>query len=113
MCRPDNIQITSDCSKCQFIDKCQKKFLRFNGNVEIYVTDKEIIVCGDPEELIKMEHSCDEMGCSSVSHVIFRQKIERKDANPIIPDWLKEKISNDMESYIAGFDSLDKTWITN
>lgn len=38
---------------------------------ECYETDTEIIVCGmlsDDDE----SHNCDEMGCTSISHVLYR-----------------------------------------
>jgi len=37
---------------------------------DCYETEREFIICGDPEEID--DHNCDEMGCSSVSHVIYR-----------------------------------------
>ncbi len=52
--------------------------------VEAYETETEIIVCGvppdEPEDLTDGEyrkwyetsHNCDAMGCSSLSHVIYR-----------------------------------------
>lgn len=44
--------------------------------VEAYETEKEIIICGEPEENDE-SHNCDQMGCSSVSHVLYRfKKIE-------------------------------------
>lgn len=38
---------------------------------ECYETDREIIVCGEPKD---ENHNCDEMGCSTVNHVLFRFK---------------------------------------
>jgi hypothetical protein len=54
--------------------------------VEAYETDKEIIVCGQPEDepdataltdeeltrWYETAHNCDAMGCGSLSHVIYR-----------------------------------------
>lgn len=41
-----------------------------------FITEEgEIIVLGNPED---EDHNCDAMGCSSVSHVIFRQHKEKK-----------------------------------
>ncbi len=44
-----------------------------NGNNivrECYETDTEIVVCGWPKE----EHNCDQMGCSTINHVLYRFK---------------------------------------
>ncbi len=38
------------------------------------VTKTEIIVLGDPDEGDE-SHNCDEMGCTTVSHVMFRQRL--------------------------------------
>jgi len=38
--------------------------------VECYLTDSQVIVCGDPCD--DENHNCDQMGCSSMSHVIHR-----------------------------------------
>lgn len=38
---------------------------------ECYETDTEIVVCGMPRNDDE-SHNCDEMGCSSVSHVLYR-----------------------------------------
>ena len=35
-----------------------------------YETETQVIVCGDPGD--NENHNCDEMGCTSVSHVLFR-----------------------------------------
>ncbi len=40
---------------------------------ECYETETEIVVCG-PIEANDVLHNCDEMGCSSVSHVLYRFK---------------------------------------
>ena len=40
---------------------------------ECYETDTEIVVCGVPRENDK-SHNCDEMGCSSINHVLYRFK---------------------------------------
>lgn len=39
--------------------------------VEAYLTEKCIVICGDPDPEDE-SHSCDFMGCSSVSHVTHR-----------------------------------------
>ena len=39
----------------------------------VYISNTEIVICGIPES---EEHNCDEMGCSSVWHVIFRAPIK-------------------------------------
>ena len=37
--------------------------------VECYELSAEFIVCGEPQEA---NHNCDQMGCSSISHVRYR-----------------------------------------
>lgn len=39
----------------------------------VFVSDNEIVVTGMPDE--DSEHDCDDMGCTSVSHVLFRTRI--------------------------------------
>jgi len=41
--------------------------------IEAYKTPKEIIVIGEPDWV--EDHNCDEMGCGTLSHVIFRLKL--------------------------------------
>jgi|GEM_PF-6286432 hypothetical protein len=41
--------------------------------IECYETDKEYVIIGSP---LSEEHNCDEMGCSTVSHVRMRIKKE-------------------------------------
>lgn len=41
---------------------------------ECYESDDEIIVLGDP---INDDHNCDQMGCSSICHVIYRFKKDK------------------------------------
>lgn len=38
--------------------------------IEAYRTKDEIIVMGEPEWV--SEHNCDQMGCGTLSHVIYR-----------------------------------------
>ena len=38
--------------------------------IEAYETAKEIIVIGEPEWV--EDHNCDQMGCGTLSHVIYR-----------------------------------------
>ena len=40
--------------------------------MECYRTANELIVCGQPTD---ESHNCDEMGCSSINHVLYRFKI--------------------------------------
>lgn len=49
-------------------------YRKLDGVTGVYVSDQEIVVIGyiDGED---ETHNCDAMGCSSVSHVIFRTKI--------------------------------------
>jgi hypothetical protein len=42
--------------------------------MECYRTTNEIIVCGQPA-YDDESHNCDEMGCSSINHVLYRFKI--------------------------------------
>ena len=42
--------------------------------VEAYETDKEVIVIGEPNG--DRNHDCDQMGCTTFSHVMFRFPIE-------------------------------------
>ena len=44
----------------------------FNSGVEVLQTDNELIICGSPSGELYESHNCDEMGCSSVSHVLLR-----------------------------------------
>lgn len=37
--------------------------------VECYLAEKQVIVCGDPND---DSHNCDLMGCSTLNHVIHR-----------------------------------------
>jgi hypothetical protein len=43
--------------------------------VEAYLTKTELIVCGEPIEDDE-SHNCDQMGCSSVSHIIHRFNLD-------------------------------------
>ncbi len=44
-----------------------------NGELaEAYLTKTEIIVIGEPYR--QQEHNCDGMGCTTFSHVIYRQE---------------------------------------
>jgi hypothetical protein len=45
------------------------------GDVEILQTNNEIIITGSPCGKLYDGHNCDEMGCSSVSHVLLRMPI--------------------------------------
>lgn len=45
------------------------------SNVDgVYVSDDEIVITGIPDEDDE-SHNCDEMGCGSLSHVLFRSSI--------------------------------------
>lgn len=48
--------------------------------MEAYRKGDLLVVCGTPsdteDENDPTYHSCDHMGCSSVSHVIFRQRVQ-------------------------------------
>lgn len=37
--------------------------------VECYLTEREVVVCGEPDD---ESHNCDAMGCGTFSHVIYR-----------------------------------------
>ncbi len=45
----------------------------------VYVSKHEIVVTGHPE-VDDEEHNCDDLGCTSVSHVLFREERPRKSA---------------------------------
>jgi transcription elongation factor Elf1 len=80
----ENIQ----CEYCEYITHCEEKAREieahvYSGSVDVYDTGREIIICGNPDEMLingekqddcsdEHPHNCDEMGCTTVSHVIFR-----------------------------------------
>ena len=37
----------------------------------VYIKDHRIVVCGTPDEDDDV-HNCDDMGCGSINHVLFR-----------------------------------------
>lgn len=92
----DQIKIPCQCRQREM------HMLKYRGTVEIYDTGKEIIVCGDLANLLidgdpapDEAHNCDEMGCSTVSHVVFRikkaeQKISDDDLKSSCPHCGKE-----------------------
>ena len=49
--------------------------------IEAYETDKEVIVIGEPEWV--EDHNCDQMGCGTLSHVIYRlrHKLSRNETS--------------------------------
>lgn len=57
-----------------FIPKGFKEIKNVEG---VYVSDNEIVITGipDPDD---EKHNCDTLGCSSVSHVLFRAKFNNK-----------------------------------
>lgn len=73
--------------------------------IDTYTNGYEIIVCGDPlsedqyeEAGISLEsplaHNCDAMGCTSVSHVIYRVSINHRPPPEMwpgfnVPEWLE------------------------
>ena len=52
------------------------KGFRLIENAEVYVSPHEIVIVGMPEEDDE-GHNCDHMGCTSVSHVLFRSPLSR------------------------------------
>lgn len=86
-CVPPEIE-PIDCDYCECKILCQRsekemKELKYKGHVEIFLTEEELIICGCPSNLLvdgekapEDAHNCDEMGCSSVSHVVFREKLK-------------------------------------
>lgn len=42
---------------------------------DVFSNGDWLIICGDPNLENPDEHNCDEMGCTSVSHVIFRFRL--------------------------------------
>jgi hypothetical protein len=57
---------------------CLDKFKQLGIELEfvtgVYIGKGEMIITGYPDE-DNESHNCDEMGCSSVSHVLYRQNI--------------------------------------
>ena len=53
-----------------------KGYKEIEGVTEVFVSDEEIVITGIPDEDDE-SHNCDYMGCGSLSHVIFRAKIEK------------------------------------
>lgn len=52
-----------------------KGYKEITDTVEgVFISDREIIITGIPDEDDE-NHNCDAMGCSSVSHVLFRFNI--------------------------------------
>lgn len=51
-----------------FIDLLKKYNLNCDDVSNIYINNDTIIVTGIPEE----NHNCDEMGCNSIEHIIYR-----------------------------------------
>ncbi len=51
--------------------------------VEAYLTEREVIICGSPKEDDE-SHNCDAMGCTTLSHVLYRLPLpnDRTDAQP-------------------------------
>lgn len=47
-------------------------FKRIIGIGNVYIRENEIIITGNPEEEEDFYHNCDEMGCTSVEHVLLR-----------------------------------------
>ncbi|MCE5227893.1 MAG: hypothetical protein LLG05_18795 [Porphyromonadaceae bacterium] len=43
----------------------------------VFISDDEIVVTGEPDDDDE-NHNCDEMGCSSVSPVIFRSYLRKE-----------------------------------
>jgi hypothetical protein len=46
-----------------------------------YITETELVITGQPAPDDE-RHNCDALGCSSVSHVIFRQRLAAAPPNP-------------------------------
>ena len=47
-------------------------FKRIQNVSSVYLCGNEIIIFGEPEDSEDDAHNCDEMGCSSVQHVLLR-----------------------------------------
>lgn len=63
--------------------KVPKRFIPEGAKlIEAYLTGTEVIVMGDPpdEETVGEEsaHNCDAMGCGSLSHVIYRFRLDEE-----------------------------------
>lgn len=50
-------------------------FVKMENATEVFISDDEIVVLGNPDEEVNEEHNCDYMGCGSLDHVIFRAKL--------------------------------------
>jgi len=52
-----------------------KGYEEITNNVSgVFVSDNKLVITGSPKEEDE-GHNCDEMGCSSVSHVLYRLDI--------------------------------------
>lgn len=60
--------------KAKMDNKNVKKGYLLLEDVDVYVSNYEIVVTGMPDEDDE-NHNCDHMGCTSVSHVLFRSPI--------------------------------------
>jgi hypothetical protein len=49
-------------------------FVEMKNVTAVFMGDDEIVILGTPDEEVNDLHNCDDMGCSSVEHVIFRAK---------------------------------------
>jgi hypothetical protein len=57
-----------------YMNQAPEGFKQINNVDGVYISDDEIVITGSPEEDDE-NHNCDEMGCSSVSHVLYRATI--------------------------------------
>ena len=55
--------------------RCPVGALKLKGVEEVFLYDGEIIITGQPDDEDELSHSCDCMGCNSLSHVIFRGRV--------------------------------------
>lgn len=61
-------------SKVFCIDKIKQLGIEVELVTGIYVGNGEMVITGIPDENDET-HNCDEMGCSSLSHVLYRQRL--------------------------------------
>lgn len=69
------VEIREEDESGEFIPAGYRKLKNVTG---VYLSNDEIVITGDPDGDDET-HSCDKMGCSSVSHVIFRANILETD----------------------------------
>lgn len=67
--------------------------------IEAYETATEYIIPGNPTD---EEHNCDAMGCTSLNHVIFRQRKDSRTASAVAGEIFKSLDGMAFEDYNTG-----------